>query len=329
MKFFLVLLLSLLYSLGALATYNSALTLKKVSEDGSQFVFVKRDGAAPWNGITIKDPHTKVILYEARVTKCSATACVGNVVYNHSGLKLRLDEEYVHSYNETPIKVDIKETEVVKPEPLPVPTPPEPKLPPPVVEKKEPPPEVKKVPPPAEVKKDPTPPPQVVKKKTPPKKPSAMDTALYLSYGSPIGPGFKLGFFKKLDTMWAGVNYAKIASTTNNVSIDGHLLSGVASYTVFKISPTIDLNILGELGLAKATLDFTGVDSDGPIEDETTYFVGLAGEGKINFDQFSFALKSGVSKAGFSDSYTGEFSKFNNPYGTMLIFLEIGGYYRF
>lgn len=107
------------------------------------------------------------------------------------------------------------------------------------------------------------------------------------------------------------------------------MLSGSASYTVFKLSPSIDINFVGELGLAKATLNFTGVDPDGPIEDETTYFVGAAGEGKLNFDQLSIAIKSGMSKAGFADSYTGEFSKFNNPYGTILVFLEIGAYYCF
>ena len=53
MKFILVFLLSFLPSLGALAAFNEALTLKQVTEDGSQFVFVRREGEAPWNGITI------------------------------------------------------------------------------------------------------------------------------------------------------------------------------------------------------------------------------------------------------------------------------------
>ena len=231
--------------------------------------------------------------------KCSATACIGVVVHNHSGIKLRTDEEYVHSYNEAPIKVDGKE--------LPLPEPPVEPTPEPEV--------VKPVP--------------VEKKKEAPKKPSAMDSAMYASYGSPIGPGFKLGYFKQVSSFWLGLSYANISSVTNNVSIKGHLVSGIGSYTVFQPSPSIDLNIVGELGMAKATLDFTGVDIDGPIEDEATYFYAIAGEGKLNFDRLSLALKSGMSKAGFAASYTGEFAKFTNPYGTMLVFLEIGAYYRF
>lgn len=116
---FLVLILSLLTS-GAFAAVNEMLTLKQVSEDGNQFVFVRREGLAPWNGITIKDPQTDVILYQARVTKCSATSCLGHIVYNHSGTKLRQDEGYVYSYNETPIKLEPKETPVLKPKPGPV-----------------------------------------------------------------------------------------------------------------------------------------------------------------------------------------------------------------
>jgi hypothetical protein len=311
MKFTLVFLLSFLPSLGALAAFNEALTLKQVTEDGSQFVFVRREGDAPWNGITIKDPHTKAILYEAKVIKCSATACIGVVVHNHSGIKLRTDEEYVHSYNETPIKVDGKELPL--PEPPVEPTP-EPEVVKPVVVK------------PVVVKPKPVP---VEKKKEAPKKPSVMDSSIYASYGSPIGPGFKLGYFKQASSFWLGLSYANISSVTNNVSIKGHLLSGIGSYTVFQPSPSIDLNIVGELGMAKATLDFTGVDIDGPIEDEATYFYAIAGEGKLNLGRLSLALKSGMSKTGFAASYTGEFAKFTNPYGTMLVFLEIGAYYRF
>lgn len=336
MKFILLLILSLITSLGAFAAFNEALVLKKVSEDGTQFVFTRKEGPAPWNGITIKDPHTKAILYEARILKCSATSCLGSVVYNHSGIKLRMDEQYVHSYNETPIKFEEKDSPVVKPEPLPEPVPeviPEPPKPEPVPEpmpEPEPIPEPKPVPKPEVVKPKPVP---VVKKKEKekvvPKKPSAMDSAIYGSYGSPIGPGFKIGYFKQFSAFWLGANYAKIASATNNVAISGHLLSGAASYTVFKVSPSIDLNFVGELGLAKAEIDFTAVDSDGPVEEESTYFFALAGEGKLNFDQLSLAIKSGISKAGFAASYDGEFSKFNNPYGTILVFLEIGAYYRF
>ena len=105
MKLIILLIYSLFSLLDAFGAFNETLTLKQVSEDGNQFVFVRREGAAPWKGITITDPQTKVILYEARTAKCSATACVGIVVKNHSGLKLRLDEEYAHSYNEAAVQV--------------------------------------------------------------------------------------------------------------------------------------------------------------------------------------------------------------------------------
>jgi hypothetical protein len=293
MKLVIVLIYSLFSLLDAFGAFNETLNLKQVSEDGNQFVFARREGAAPWKGITIKDPQTKVILYEARTAKCSATACVGIVVKNHSGLKLRLDEDYAHSYNEVAVQLNgldipLPGPEVMKPKAKPIPK---------IIE--------------------------------PPKIPSALDQAVYASYGSPIGPGFKIGYYKKRNSLWWGINYANIASATSNVSIKGHLFSGAGSLTLLRPTPNIDINLLGELGLAKATLDFTGVDPDGPVKDVMSYFLAAAGEGKYNFDQFSLSVKSGVSKAGFGSSYDGTYSRFNNPYGTILMFLEIGAYFRF
>ena len=308
MKLIILLIYSLFSLLDAFGAFNETLNLKQVSEDGNQFVFVRREGAAPWKGITIKDPQTKVILYEARTAKCSATACVGIVVKNHSGLKLRLDEDYAHSYNEVAVQLNGQDT------PLP-----EPEVIAPEVLK----PEIVK---PEEVKPKPKLIPKIIEA---PQLPSALDRALYASYGSPIGPGFKIGYYKKRESFWWGINYANIASTTNKVSIKGHLFSGLTSLTLLKPSSNIDINLLGELGLAKATLDFTGVDSDGPVKEEMSYFWAAAVEGKYNFDQFSLSLKSGVSKAGFAGSYDGTLSRFNNPYGTILMFLEIGVYFRF
>ena len=308
MKLIIVLIYSLFSLLDAFGAFNETLTLKQVSEDGNQFVFVRREGAAPWKGITIKDPQTKAILYEARTAKCSATACVGIVVKNHSGLKLRLDEEYAHSYNEVAVQLNGQETPLPEPEVV------EPELVKPEIVK----PEV--------VKPKPKPIPKIIES---PKVPSELDQALYASYGSPIGPGFKIGYYKKRNSLWWGINYANIASATSNVSIKGHLFSGAGSLTLLRPTPNIDINLLGELGLAKATLDFTGVDPDGPVKDVMSYFLAAAGEGKYNFDQFSLSVKSGVSKAGFGSSYDGTYSRFNNPYGTILMFLEIGAYYRF
>jgi hypothetical protein len=308
MKLIILLIYSLFSLLDAFGAFNETLTLKQVSEDGNQFVFVRREGGAPWKGITIKDPQTKVILYEARTAKCSATACVGIVVKNHSGLKLRLDEDYAHSYNEVAVQFNGQDTAL-----------PEPEVIAPEVLK----PEIVK---PEEVKPRPKPIPKIIEA---PQLPSALDRALYASYGSPIGPGFKIGYYKKRESFWWGINYANIASTTNKVSIKGHLFSGLASLTLLKPTSNIDINLLGELGLAKATLDFTGVDSDGPVKEEMSYFWAAAGEGKYNFDQFSLSLKSGVSEAGFAGTYDGTFSRFNNPYGTILMFLEIGVYFRF
>ena len=308
MKLIILLIYSLFSLLDAFGAFNETLNLKQVSEDGNQFVFVRREGAAPWKGITIKDPQTKVILYEARTAKCSATACVGIVVKNHSGLKLRLDEEYAHSYNEVAVQVNGQDAPLPEPEVI------EPELVKPEIVK----PEV--------TKPKAKPIPKIIE---PPKLPSLLDRALYASYGSPIGPGFKIGYFNQRESFWWGINYANIASATSEVSIKGHLISGAASLTLLRPSPKIDINLVGELGLAKATLDFTGVDPDGPVKDVMSYFWAAAGEGKYNFDQFSLSLKSGVSKAGFASSYDGTFSRFNNPYGTILMFLEIGVYYRF
>jgi hypothetical protein len=204
-----------------------------------------------------------------------------------------LDEDYAHSYNEVAVQLNGLDI------PLPGPEVMKPKA---------------------------KPIPKIIE---PPKIPSALDQAVYASYGSPIGPGFKIGYYKKRNSLWWGINYANIASATSNVSIKGHLFSGAGSLTLLRPTPNIDINLLGELGLAKATLDFTGVDPDGPVKDVMSYFLAAAGEGKYNFDQFSLSVKSGVSKAGFGSSYDGTYSRFNNPYGTILMFLEIGAYFRF
>lgn len=339
MKLRLLPLIYLLSSSVGLAAYNETLTIKKVADDGNQFIFARKEGPAPWNGITIKDPQTKAMLYEARVTKCNATSCIGVVVRNHSGIKLRADEEYVHSYNEKPIQYDpeqapkIEETKKpeLKPEPpkpevvapvVPPPEPPKPQViaPPAVVEEAAP--EPKKPKPKTVGKPKPEP-------KDEPKKVSLMDREFYGAYGSPIGPGFKVGYFKKMNPMWVGINYAKISSETNSVSVDGHLLSIAGVMNVMQPTPSLTLNLLAELGVAKATLDFSGVDEDGPTEDETTYFLALGGEARLTLDKLSFALRSGVSKAGFGTTYEGSLNAYNNPYGTVLVFLEIGAYYRF
>jgi len=300
----------------AWASFNQPLTLKQVSSDGNQFVFVRRQGQdPPWNGITIKDPHTKVMLYEARVTKCSKITCLGTVVRNHSGIKLRIDEEYVHSYNETPIKWDPKDS------PLPVPEEPKP-VPPPKVEEKK--------PEPPKPSPKPKPVPKVV-----PEEPKAtkkledMDRAASFSFGSPVGPGFKLGYHLRKSYGWLGFNYASISSTTNMVSIKGHLASASLAYNLVQFVSILDINAVAELGVMKADLDFTGVDAGGPTQSESTYFAGVGGEAKLNLDRWALAVKSGMSKTGLAASYSSSGGDYNNPYGSILVFLEIGAFYRF
>lgn len=232
---------------------------------------------------------------------------------NMSGLKLRTDEPYIHSYNETPIKWEPKESELPKPEPAvpdpePIPEPiPEPK-PKPVVKKKE-----KVVEKPKEKERD----------------PATMSNAWYLSFGSPVGPGFKTGYYNKQDWGWMGYNYANISSTTNKVSIKGHLLSASGAFHLFRPDKIFEINGVAEAGLARVNLDFSGVDGLGPEEEETTYFVAAAGEGKLDLGRWMLALKSGFSKTGLKSSYSNIYADYNNPYGTILVFLEIGVFYRF
>ncbi len=262
-----------------LAAFNEPLVIKQVSPDGSSFVFARKDGPAPWKGITVKDPLTKNILYEVRVLKCSSTSCLGQVVKNSSGMKMRTDEEYIHSYNETPV-------EIIEQEPI------------------------EKVKPVVSV-------------------PTKNNRSIYLSYGSPVGPGFKGGLYKIFDALSVGINYAKIASETQDVALDGHLVSASGSYRVYKFSPSVDLSLMAELGMTQSTLNFEGVSEDGPEVDESTYFAAVAGEGKLNLDRFSLGTKFGLSKTGFAETYEGSLNRFANPYGTILVFLEIGAYYRF
>jgi hypothetical protein len=309
----------------AFSAFNEKLVLTKVSEDGQSFVFFRKDGPAPMNGIVIKDPLTKSILYEAKVNRCGTKVCAATITKNNSGLKIRMDEEYVHSYNELPPEAETKES------PPPEETPEVKKVvatpPPPPPPKPEPEPEPKPVPKP---EPKPEPKPRPAPRVTPVvETPSKLDRAIFFSYGSPLGPGLKLGYFKQVEDSWVGVNYTNLSSTTSSVMLKGHLLSGTGTHSLVKLAPNLGVNILGELGLVKATLDFTGVDPDGPMKDEMTYFLSAAGEGKLTLDRFSFVVRSGITKSGLPQTYNGQINQYSNPYGTLLVYLELGAYYRF
>jgi hypothetical protein len=300
------------------AAFNEKLVLTKVSEDGQSFVFFRKDGPAPMNGIVIKDPLTKSILYEAKVNRCGTKVCAATITKNNSGLKIRMDEEYVHSYNDLPPVTETKES--------PPPTPPTP-APAPVPEP-EPQPEAAPVVAPVAPEPKPRPAPKVVPAPVL-EAPSKLDRALFFSYGSPLGPGLKLGYFKQVDSSWIGLNYTNLSSTTSSVMLKGHLLSTTGTYSLLKLTPNLEVNLLGELGFVKATLDFTGVDPDGPIKDESTYFLAAAGEGKLTLDRLSLVVRSGITKSGLPQTYNGQMNQYSNPYGTLLVYLELGAYYRF
>jgi hypothetical protein len=293
----------------AFSAFNEKLVLTKVSEDGQSFVFFRKEGPAPMKGIVIKDPLTKTILYEAKVNRCGTKVCAATITKNNSGLKIRMDEEYVHSYNELPPETETETKE------SPSPTPPTPA------------PEPQPEPAPAPAPK-PRPAPKVVPAPVP-LAPSKLDRALFFSYGSPLGPGLKLGYFKQMDLSWIGLNYTNLSSTTSSVMLKGHLLSTTGTYSLLKLTPNLEVNLLGELGFVKATLDFTGVDPDGPIKDESTYFLAAAGEGKLTLDRLSLVVRSGITKSGLPQTYNGQMNQYSNPYGTLLVYLELGAYYRF
>ena len=314
----------ILGSLGqAFAAFNEVIVIQKISTDGESFVFKRKEGSPPWNGITLKDPQTKATLYEARVLKCSASACMAQIVKNHSGIALREDEEYLHSYNDKPIVYagkpvtgELKDTKNV---PKPVA---------PIVETTPIPPVEKPAPPPVVLDRKPEP--KVIAKVPPEDEQERKKSEGYLAYGSPLGPGLTLGYVIHKDRSWYGVNYGNVSSTTNDVSLKGHLLSGLFMYNMFNPTPSTGLNFLIQAGLAKTTLDFSGVESsDGPTEDELTYFAALGGEGRYTFKKFSLAAKIGMNKSGFAQNYKGEQFQYTNPYGNILAFLEIGMYYQF
>ena len=76
-------------------------------------------------------------------------------------------------------------------------------------------------------------------------------------------------------------------------------------------------------------MDFKGIDAGGPLEEETTYLLGVGGELNYRFTNLAISLKGGLSKSGLKETYTNEFGEYVNPYGQALSFIEIGAYYRF
>jgi len=153
----------------------------------------------------------------------------------------------------------------------------------------------------------------------------------YLGYGSPLGPGLSLGYFSKLEgaLKW-GVRYSNVSGKTSNVGIKGHLLTGGLLLPLMDFSKSFKLNLLGEIGILKSSLDFGGVNALGPTIDETTFLAAVASEGTYRINKkFTAGVRLGFSKNGLKSSYARPNGSYENPYSKLILFLEAGVYFAF
>ncbi len=152
----------------------------------------------------------------------------------------------------------------------------------------------------------------------------------YLGYGSPLGSAVKLGFFRQLTkkTM-AGPNISLVSEETDMVSLKASVFSFMVARNIWKVSENIDFNLIGEFGITKAKLDFSGVNSTGPKEEEATYLLGFGGEVKYHIGPVALAGRGGISKNGFKNEYENANRTYKNPYGKVLSYIEFGIYYTF
>lgn len=160
--------------------------------------------------------------------------------------------------------------------------------------------------------------------------PSGEVYSAYLGYGSPIGSGVRAGFFRLItNKTMLGPNLTMVSQETNMVSLKATVFSFMVARRVIKLSENMDLNLLGEFGMAKGELDFSAVNSQGPKEEETTYLLGFGGELKYHIAPVALAVRGGLSKTGLKPEYENGNNKYDNPYGKLLSYVEFGIYYTF
>lgn len=157
---------------------------------------------------------------------------------------------------------------------------------------------------------------------------SSGEKSLYLGYGSPLGAAIRAGLrTNNREHFDYGFVAGLIDSTAGSASVKANSLSFLGIKELYKTGRW-KFNLVGELGWAFSTLKFKNDIEKKDIK-ENVYIAAASFESQYVFEKFSLGLSLGISKSGFKDKYQLANGEFSNPYGQMLMFLELGVHYPF
>lgn len=155
-----------------------------------------------------------------------------------------------------------------------------------------------------------------------------LNSSLYIGYGSPLGAAIRVGGRKSYgDKLSLGLLVGRVQSKSGSAKLTGNTISGLGIYEVYKTGPWT-FNANGELGYAFTLLEFENELDELSVK-ENVYVAALSGEALYRFGKWQAGINIGASQNGFKSSYTTDNGEFSNPFGRLLVFMELGLHYDF
>lgn len=157
---------------------------------------------------------------------------------------------------------------------------------------------------------------------------SSGEKVVYLGYGSPLGAAIRAGLrTNNKESFDYGILLGHIDSTAGSAKVTANALSFIGLKEIYKTG-SFKFNVVGELGWAISILQFKNDPTKEKIK-ENVYMASAALDSQYEFESFALGLKLGIAKSGFKSKYQLDTGEFSNPYGQMLMFLELGIHYPF
>jgi len=157
---------------------------------------------------------------------------------------------------------------------------------------------------------------------------SSGEKSFYLAFGSPLGAALRVGLqTNNRENFDYGVLVGHVDSTAGSAKVTANTISFVGLKEFYKTG-NWKFNLVGELGWAFSILQFKN-DSNKEKIKENVYMAAASMDSQYAFEKFSLGLKLGIAKSGFKAKYQLDNGEFSNPYGQMLMFLELGLHYPF
>lgn len=157
---------------------------------------------------------------------------------------------------------------------------------------------------------------------------STGEKSFYLGYGSPLGAAIRAGLRTlNRESFDYGFVVGRVDSSAGSASVTANTISVLGIKEIYKTG-SWKFNVVGELGWAFTVLKFKN-DVENENIKENVYVAAVSFDSQYAFEKFALGLNLGISKSGFKDKYQLDNGEFSNPYGQMLMFLELGIHYPF